>query len=255
MSRIITVANQKGGVGKTTTVVNLAASLALAGKKVLVCDLDPQANTTSGFGIPRDEERNTVYDLLLDEKLRVQDIMLGCDGIPNLKIIPSHIDLSGANVELANAEKKYFILKGRLKPVLHEFDLVFLDTPPSLGFLTLSGFAAADEVLIPLQAEYYALEGLSQLFKTINLVQKKLNPSLKILGIVITMFDVRTNLSTQVLEEVNRVFSDKVFKTIIPRNVKLSEAPSFGKPVILYQPSSVGAESYKQLAQEMITHG
>ena len=254
MSRIITVANQKGGVGKTTTVVNLSASLALEGKKVLVVDLDPQANTTSGFGIPRDDSRKSVYDLLIDDNLPVSEIMLG-SGIPHLKVIPSNINLSGATVELADAERKHFILKSRLKPVQDDFDFIFLDTPPSLGFLTLNSFAAADEVLIPLQAEYYALEGLSQLFKTINLVQKKLNSSLKILGIVITMFDVRTNLSSQVLEEVNKVFSDKVFKTVIPRNVKLSEAPSFGKPVILYQPTSVGAESYKQLAQEMIRHG
>jgi chromosome partitioning protein len=254
MTRIITVANQKGGVGKTTTVVNLAASLALTGKKVLVVDLDPQANTTSGFGIPRDNDRKSVYDLLLDENIPVDEILLPT-GIEYLKIIPSEIGLSGVSTELADAEKKYFILKTRLKPVLSGYDFVFLDTPPSLGFLTLNSFAAATEVLIPLQAEYYALEGLSQLFQTINLVQKKLNPSLKITGIVITMFDVRTNLSGQVLAEVNKVFGDKVFKTVIPRNVRLSEAPSFGKPVILYQPSSVGAESYKQLAKEMISHG
>jgi chromosome partitioning protein len=254
MSRIITVANQKGGVGKTTTVVNLAASLALEGRKVLVVDLDPQANTTSGFGIPRDDGRKTVYDLLIDETVPVSDVLLGT-GVQHLKIIPSNVDLSGANVELADAENKYYILKSRLAAAAGEYDFVFLDTPPSLGFLTLSGFAAAGEVLIPLQAEYYALEGLSQLFKTINLVQKKLNPKLKILGIVITMFDVRTNLSSQVLEEVNKVFGDKVFRTVIPRNVRLSEAPSFGKPVIFYQPSSVGAESYRQLAKEILNHG
>ena len=254
MGRVITVANQKGGVGKTTTVVNLAASLSLEGKKVLVVDLDPQANTTSGFGIPRDGGRKTVYDLLIDETVAVSDVLLGT-GVPHLKIIPSSADLSGATVELASAENKYYILKSRMAAVFQEYDYVFLDTPPSLGFLTLNGFAAAGEVLIPLQAEYYALEGLSQLFKTINLVQKKLNPKLKILGIVITMFDVRTNLSSQVMEEVNKVFGDKVFKTVIPRNVRLSEAPSFGKPVIFYQPSSVGAESYKQLAKEILNHG
>lgn len=254
MSKTIVVTNQKGGVGKSTSVVNLGTALALNGKKVLLLDFDPQANAVSGFGIDKSKLESTVYNLLIDDELDVRTVILPTE-IDGLSIIPSNIDLSGAHVELADVQNKYFILKKRLEPVKPEFDYILIDTPPSLGLLTLGGLCAADEVLIPLQAEYYALEGISQLLNTINLVQKKLNPDLKLMGIFITMYDGRTNLSEQVHEEIKKAFGDKVFKTVIPRSVKLSEAPSFGKPIFLYQPGSVGASSYNDLAKEIIHHG
>ncbi len=254
MSKTIVIANQKGGVGKSTTVVNLGTALAINGKKVLVVDFDPQANAVSGFGVDKEKLENTVYDLLLDDDIDISTIIVPTE-IENLMLLPANIDLSGATVELADVDNKYYILKNKLTKVHDQFDYILIDTPPSLGLLTLSGLCAADEILIPLQAEYYALEGISQLIKTINLVQKKLNPSLKLMGIFITMYDGRTNLSEQVLAEVKNAFKDNVFKSIIPRSVKLSEAPSFGKPIFLYQPASVGAIAYNELAKEIINHG
>jgi len=254
MAEIVVVANQKGGVGKSTTVVNVAASLATMGKKVLAVDFDPQGNTTSGLGIIKDDVEHTVYDLLLSEDNLLKNVCLPT-GIENLSVISSNLDLSGIHLELEDVHNKYYILKNKLKPIKDEYDYIFIDTPPSLGFLTLSALSSADSVLIPLQAEFYALEGISQLLKTIKIVREKLNENLSIMGVVVTMFDVRTNLSTQVLEEVTKFFKDKVYKTIIPRNVKLSEAPSFGKPVLFYQPHSVGASSYIELAKEIIKNG
>jgi chromosome partitioning protein len=254
MGKIFVIANQKGGVGKSTTVVNVGASLALLGKKVLIVDFDPQAHSVSGLGIEREKIQKTVYDLLIDETTDINSIILDTE-LENLKIIPSNIDLSGVNVELADVNNKYFILKDKLARVREDFDYILIDTPPHIGFLTLSSLSAADQVLIPLQAEYYALEGISELLKTVDLVKQKLNSKLSVLGIVLTMYDVRTNLSVQVLEEVSKYFKEKLFKTIIPRNVKLSEAPSFGKPACLYQPSSVGAVSYMELSKEILQHG
>jgi len=254
MAEIVVVANQKGGVGKSTTVVNVAASLATMGKKVLAVDFDPQGNTTSGLGIIKDDVAHTVYDLLLSKENLLKEVCLPTE-IENLSVIPSNLDLSGIHLELENVHNKYYLLKNKLTPIKEEYDYIFIDTPPSLGFLTLSGLSSADAVLIPLQSEFYALEGISQLLKTIKIVREKLNKNLSIMGVVVTMFDVRTNLSTQVLEEVTKFFKDKVYKTIIPRNVKLSEAPSFGKPVLLYQPHSVGASSYIELAKEIIKNG
>jgi chromosome partitioning protein len=253
MARIITIANQKGGVGKTTTVVNLAACLALEGQKVLAVDFDPQANTGSGFGITS-AEGSSVYDLLIDDGLSAEQTVVPTE-IPGLSVIPSHVDLSGAHVELAERGDKYGLLARKLSSVADAYDFLLIDTPPAFGFLTLSSLAASTEVLIPLQAEYYALEGLTQLFHTIRLVQKKLNSGLDITGIVLTMYDSRTNLSAQVMEEVKKAFGDKVFRTVIPRNVKISEAPSFGKPVVTYHPASSGAESYRALAKEVISRG
>lgn len=254
MTRKIVIANQKGGVGKSTTVINLGASLALQGQKVLIIDLDPQGNTGSGLGIRHKELKQTVYHLMTDPTIKAEQIVLPLK-IKNLFIMPSDPDLSGAHVELSDRKNRYFILDSSLKEIQDSYDYILIDTPPSLGFLTLNSFCAAREVLIPLQAEYYAMEGISQLLKTIQIVQKKLHPSLSILGIVITMYDARLNLSSQVVEEVSKYFHDKVFQTMIPRNVRLSEAPSFGQAVIEYQPSSVGAVSYMELAKEVLKHG
>ncbi len=254
MPKTIVVTNQKGGVGKSTSVVNIGTALAMNGKKVLIIDFDPQANAVSGFGIDKTKLENTVYDVLIDDALDVKSVIQPTE-VENLSVIPSNIDLSGAHIELADVQNKYFILKKRLESIKQDYDYILIDTPPSLGLLTLGGLCAADDVLIPLQAEYYALEGISQLLNTINLVQKKLNPALKLLGIFITMFDGRTNLSSQVQEEIQKAFGDKVFKAVIPRSVKLSEAPSFGKPIFLYQPNSVGASAYNDLAKEIINHG
>jgi chromosome segregation ATPase len=253
MVRIISVANQKGGVGKTTTVVNLSASLAMDGFKVLAVDFDPQANTGSGFGISVSSDES-IYSLLLDDSADIFNFIKKTQ-IDNCFLLPAHSDLSGLQVEITDKSNKYFLLKNRLESILDSFDFIFIDTPPSFGFLTLSSLAAADEVLIPLQAEYYALEGLSQLFHTIKLVQKKLNPDLEVLGIVLTMYDIRTNLSEQVLQELNQVFKDKLFKTIIPRNVRISESPSFGQPVVIYSKDSSGAQSYRELAKEVVERG
>ena len=249
MSRVIAVANQKGGVGKTTTAVNLSTSLAKKGKKVMLIDGDPQGNATSGLGIEKEFE-NSLYDVLVNEIDIMTTIKDSC--IKTLKVCPSNMDLAGAEVELVSQMSREFRLKEKLDPIRDNFDYIIIDCPPSLGLITLNSFTAADSVLIPVQCEYYALEGLGQLLNTINLVKKHLNKNLEIEGAVLTMYDMRTNLSNQVVKEVKRYFDDKVYKTVIPRNIKLSEAPSFGMPIGLYDPKSKGARAYEKLAREVL---
>ena len=250
MGKIIAIANQKGGVGKTTTSVNLSACLGKMGKKTLIVDIDPQGNTTSGLGIDPKTLSLSIYDCLINET-DIKDVILKTE-FEGLFIVPSNINLAGAELELALKEKREFLLKECLSKVKDFFDFILIDCPPSLGLITLNSFTAADSILVPIQCEYYALEGLSQLTNTIKLVKKSLNPSLSIEGILMTMFDARTNLSIQVVDEVKKFFKDKVFKTIIPRNVRLSEAPSFGQPIIEYDKHSKGAECYLALAEEVI---
>lgn len=252
LSKIIAIANQKGGVGKTTTSVNLAACLATLGKKVLLVDIDPQGNTTSGLGINKGDVNNCVYDVLINE-VHPKDAMLDTS-IPDLKIIPATIQLAGAEIELVPTISRELRLKKALHLVKDQFDYVLIDCPPSLGILTINSLTAADSVLIPIQCEYYALEGLSQLLNTVRLVQKHLNTSLQIEGVLLTMLDARTNLGIQVIEEVKKYFQQKVYQTIIPRNVRLSEAPSHGQAIITYDPRSKGAEVYLELAKEVITY-
>jgi len=251
LGRVIAVTNQKGGVGKTTTNINLGACMAQAGKKVLVVDMDPQGNCTSGLGLDKNNLQCSIYDLLLGECYTEDAIFDTC--VENLFIIPSNINLSGAEVELVNREHREFILKSILDDSKYLYDYILIDCPPSLNILTINSLTAADTVLIPIQCEYYALEGLTQLMHTIELVQRRLNPYLKVEGIVFTMFDARTNLSMQVVDEVKRNMQLNVFHTIIPRNVRLSEAPSHGVPITLYDEKSKGAESYISLSQEIIT--
>lgn len=250
MTKIIAVANQKGGVGKTTTAINLSAALAEKGKKVLVVDIDPQGNTTSGFGIEKNELENTVYELMLGE-CSVKDCMIE-DVIPNLSIIPSNVNLAAAEIELIEADKKEYILKNELDWVKDKFDFVIIDCPPSLSMLTVNSMTASDSVLVPIQCEYYAMEGLSQLIHTINLVKKKLNPYLEMEGVVFTMYDSRTNLSQEVVESVKEALEERVFDTNIPRNVRLAEAPSYGMPICKYDANSAGAQAYASLADEII---
>ena len=247
MGKIISVANQKGGVGKTTTTINLSTILAKKGKKVLLIDADPQGNATSGLGVEKDVELST-YDVLVnDTKIEdtIQDTI-----IRNLKVCPSNINLAGAEVELVSMMSREQRLKEKLENVKEIFDYIFIDCPPSLGLVTLNSFTASDSVLIPVQCEYYALEGLGQLLNTINLVKKHLNKNIKIEGALLTMYDVRTNLSNQVVKEVKKYFDNKVYKTVIPRNVRLSEAPSYGMPITEYDPRSKGAKSYVKFAKE-----
>ncbi len=250
MGKVIAIANQKGGVGKTTTSVNLSACLAMLGKKVLLVDLDPQGNSTSGLGHNKMTMTRSVYDALVND-MPAEEIIVATE-MENLKLIPANIQLAGAEIELVAVMSRETKLKRILDQVKHDFDFVLIDCPPSLGLLTINSLTAANSVLVPIQCEFYALEGLTQLMNTVSLVQKNLNPALTLEGVVLTMFDGRTNLSIQVVEEVKKHFRHKVYQTIIPRNVRLSEAPSHGKPVILYDPKSKGAEVYSDLANEVI---
>lgn len=254
MGRVIAIANQKGGVGKTTTAINLSACLAEVGKKVLVIDLDPQGNTTSGLGLDKDELENTVYQLILNETT-LRDSMYKVEGIENLKIIPSDVNLAGAEIELIGLEEKEYILKNEVDYIREDYDYIIIDCPPSLNMLTVNAMTTADSVLVPIQCEYYALEGISQLIHTIDLVQERLNDKLKIDGVVFTMYDSRTNLSSDVVDTVKNNLDAYVYQTIIPRNVRLAEAPSHGLPINLYDGKSAGAESYRNLAKEVIARG
>ena len=249
MGKIIAIANQKGGVGKTTTSVNLSALLAKKGKKVVLIDADPQGNATSGLGVDKDVEKS-LYDVLINEEPVAGTLQDTVE--KNLKICPSNMNLAGAEVELVSQMSREHRLKEQLEGIKDKFDYIFIDCPPSLGLITLNSFTAADSVLIPVQCEYYALEGLGQLLNTINLVKKHLNKSLEIEGALLTMYDIRTNLSNQVVKEVKKYFDDRVYKTVIPRNVRLSEAPSFGMPITMYDPKSKGASSYEKLAKEFL---
>ncbi|MGI6085402.1 MAG: ParA family protein [Acetivibrionales bacterium] len=250
MAKIIAIANQKGGVGKTTTAVNLSACLAVKGKKVLAIDIDPQGNTTSGLGVDKNSVKSSIYDTIINE-LPIKDTWLETQ-IKGLFLCPSNINLAGAEVELVSVLSRETRLKLALEEVENDFDFIVIDCPPSLGLLTVNSLTAADTILVPIQCEYYALEGLSQLMNTVKIVQKHLNKSLRVEGVVLTMFDARTNLSIQVVEEVKKYFGNKVYRTIIPRNVRLSEAPSYGLPIILYDNRSKGAECYMDLADEVI---
>lgn len=252
MGKIIAVANQKGGVGKTTTTVNLGASIASQGKKVLLVDMDPQGNTTSGIGISKSDVQYCIYDVLINDISPTDSIFE--TNIGGLYIIPATIQLAGAEIELVPTISREVRLKKALSLVKNQYDYILIDCPPSLGILTINSLTAADSVLIPIQCEFYALEGLSQLLNSIRLVQKHLNTSLAIEGVLLTMFDARTNLGIQVIEEVKKYFKEKVYHTVIPRNVRLSEAPSHGQSIITYDPRSKGAEVYIDLAKEVISH-
>ncbi|EMW5636232.1 ParA family protein [Enterococcus faecium] len=251
MSQIISVANQKGGVGKTTTTVNLGACLASLGKKVLLVDMDAQGNATSGVGIRKPDVTKDIYDVLVNE-LPIDEATLITEH-ENLSIVPATLQLAGAEIELTSMMARESRLKGSLAEVSSQYDYILIDCPPSLGHLTINSFTASDSILIPVQCEYYALEGLSQLLNTVRLVQKHFNPELEIEGVLLTMYDARTNLGNEVVEEVRKYFREKVYETIIPRNIRLSEAPSHGKPIIDYDPRSRGAEVYQALAKEVVS--
>ena len=253
MCKVIVIGNQKGGVGKTTTTINLSAALAEKGKKVLVIDTDPQGNTTSGLGIDKNDLDNTVYELILGE-CSIYDCIVK-DAIPNVSVLPSNVNLAAAEIELIGVDKKEFILKNEVDFVKDDYDFIIIDCPPSLNLLTINAMTTADSVLVPIQCEFYALEGLSQLIHTVNLIKERLNPDLEMEGVVFTMYDSRTNLSMQVVENVKSNLSQKVFQTLIPRNIRLAEAPSYGMPINAYDPKSAGAEAYMQLAEEVINGG
>lgn len=253
MGRIIAIANQKGGVGKTTTAINLSASLASLGKKVLAIDMDPQGNMSSGLGVDKNEVKKTVYDLIIGN-IGIEECIYE-EVIENLDVLPSNIDLSAAEIELIGVDNKEYILRDEVNKVKEKYDFIIIDCPPALSMLTINAMTTSDSVLVPIQCEYYALEGLSQLIHTIELVQERLNPELEIEGVVFTMYDARTNLSLQVVENVKDNLNQNIYKTIIPRNVRLAEAPSYGMPINLYDPKSKGTESYLLLAEEVINKG
>lgn len=252
MGRIIAIANQKGGVGKTTTAINLAACLAEKGKKVLAIDVDPQGNMTSGLGVNRKKVKNTMYQLLIGS-CSLKDCIVK-SVMKNLQVVPSDMNLAAVEIELIGVEEKEYILKDEVEEIRDDYDYIIIDCPPSLNTLTINAMTTADSVLVPIQCEYYALEGLSQLMHTIELVKKRLNPALDMEGVVFTMYDARTNLSLEVVENVRRNLSKNIYNSIIPRNVKLAEAPSHGLPINLYDTRSAGAEGYRDLAEEVIAH-
>ena len=251
LGKRIAIFNQKGGVGKTTTNINLAACLALKGKKTLVLDIDPQGNTTSGLGVSKRGLEDTVYNILVDKDYDIRNAIIKTD-VENLDLIPASVDLAGAEVELVQVDQRETALKKGLEQIKGDYDYIFIDCPPSLGLLTINSLAAVDSVLIPIQCEFYALEGVSQLVSTIDLVKKSLNPELEIQGVILSMFDGRTNLSAQVVQEVKKYFGDKVYTTVIPRNVRLAEAPSYGLPITAYDPKSKGSEAYMDFAEEFL---
>ena len=253
MGRTIAIANQKGGVGKTTTTINLSACLAETGQKVLVVDIDPQGNTTSGFGIDKENLENTVYEMILEETAIDNCIIKNV--VKNLDLLPSNVNLAGAEIDLIGVDNREYILKNKISSVAENYDYIIIDCPPSLTMLTVNAMTTADTVLVPIQCEYYALEGLSQLMHTIDLVKSRLNPELEMEGVVFTMYDARTNLSLQVVENVKANLKQTIYKTIIPRNIRLAEAPSHGMPINLYDPKSAGAESYRLLAEEVMHRG
>ena len=254
MVKVIARANQKGGVGKTTTTINLAAALAEKGKKILVIDSDPQGNTTSGFGIDKNNlpDNSTIYELMLGDCTVNQCIIK--DVLPNISVLPSNVNLAAAEIELIGVDDTYFILDKAIDYIRTNYDYILIDCPPSLNMLTINAMTTADSVIVPIQCEFYALEGLSQLIHTINLIKERLNPELKMEGVVFTMYDSRTNLSNQVVENVKSNLEERVFETMIPRNIRLAEAPSFGVPITIYDPRSTGAESYRKLAEEVIRY-
>ena len=253
MGKVIAIANQKGGVGKSTTAINLSACLSEKGKKVLVIDVDPQGNTTSGLGIDKNGDHNSLYEMI-SENLDIHEVIIQ-NAWKTLDLIPSNINLSGAEVELLNEEDPQNVLKSKIETIRSQYDFILMDCPPSLSILTINALAAAGSVLVPIQCEYYALEGLSQLIETIDLVKERINNDLKIEGILFTMYDVRNRLSSQVVENVRENLDQKIFDTMIPRNVRLAEAPSYGMPVVEYDPKSSGAASYEKLADELIASG